>query len=121
MRIIFMQANAIHFCQMIRNACKSVNIVLRIIRIHNCAIRLANFHCATTCPCITLQFHSAVQVKQLNETAINSIKLTDNTFLSCIIIKMLISLKHDLHINILIANQFKKYNSQLAVQLRIPV
>ena len=43
----------------------------------------------------TQRFHSTVQIKQLNETAINSKKLTHGIFLSCIIIKKRISLKSD--------------------------
>ena len=49
------------------------------------------------------QFHSTVQVKFLNETAIKSKKLTHDTFLPSVIIKMLISLKHDSQICVQIA------------------
>ena len=57
------------------------------------------------------QFHAAVQIKLLNETAINSYKWTHDTFLSCIIIQMLIDLnvtcKYAYSL-LITANQFKK-------------
>ena len=66
--------NANHFCLIICHACESVTVVLRIIHAHSFAIQLTILRYTTTL------VHSTVQVKLLNETAINRTMLTHDTF-----------------------------------------
>ena len=79
---------------MIRNACKSVRVLMRII---HAAVFKFDLLFLSMCDDtqINQQVHSTIQGKPLNEAAINNNKLTHDTFLFCIIIKMLITLKRD--------------------------
>ena len=70
---------------MIRNACESVKVVLRIIHANCFTILLTIFQCASYDTPFFQLFHLAVQVKLLKETAINSNMLTHDSFLFVLI------------------------------------